>query len=152
MFFFDFFFERQVIVFFLWKERWQDRGKISKNSERFRKNYFFFNVKKERFLGSSPLGPWPAGSVWARPEPEPEAPASATWLIELTHWSISLSSEAWKRLSPPFAHLKKKCYQINLQAKKSARGHPTTTWTRFWPFLTTHPPLVEMHGHYWPTT
>lgn len=50
-------------------------------------NYFFFNVKKDRFLGSSPgrRSPWPAGSVWARPEAEPEAPASATELMALTH-------------------------------------------------------------------
>lgn len=50
-------------------------------------NYFFFNVKKDRFLGSSPgrRSPCPAGSVWARPEAEPEAPASATALIALTH-------------------------------------------------------------------
>ena len=70
--------------------------------------YFFLRVKKDRFLGSSPLllSPCPAGSVWARPEPEPEAPASATELMAPTHWLISSSSEAWKRHSPPLVSLK----------------------------------------------
>ena len=28
------------------------------------------------------------------------------------------------------------------------RGHSQTTWTRFWPFLTTHLPHVDKHGHF----
>ena len=82
--------------------------KFVKNFTRF--FYFFLRVKKDRFLGSSPLrlSPCPAGSVWARPEPEPEAPASATELIAPTHWLISSSSEAWNRHSPPFVSLKLK--------------------------------------------
>ena len=27
-------------------------------------------------------------------------------------------------------------------------GHSKTTWTRFWPFLTTHPPHVDKYGHF----
>ena len=27
------------------------------------------------------------------------------------------------------------------------RGHSKTTWTEFWPFLTTHLPLVDKRGH-----
>jgi len=32
----------------------------------------------------------------------------------------------------------------NLNNKNCKRGHPRTTLTRFWPFLTTYPPLVDI--------
>ena len=85
-----------------------------RNTHRDSWSYFFFNVKKERFFGSS-LRPC-SGSVWDLPAP-PAAPSScmATWLMALTHCAISSSLVAWNKYSPQFANLSDKFQEIVLR-------------------------------------
>ena len=66
-------------------------------------DYFFFSVKKLRFLGSSFVA-W-AGIVWAREDPALSTAAAVEAWSLLTHPFISSSSLAWNRYSPPLANL-----------------------------------------------
>ena len=40
-----------------------------------------------------------------------------------------------------------RCSKLNVMAIM-IRAHSQTTWTRFWPFLTTHLPHMDKHGHF----
>jgi len=67
------------------------------------RNYFFFNVKKLLFLGSSLRSP--AGSVWDLEGPA-EPSVSHRFFVFTTHAFISSSSLAWNSSSAPPDSLK----------------------------------------------
>ena len=58
------------------------------------------------------------------------------------------SSRRFENRSPLHLTSQLRDFVLNLLSQFALGGHSTTTWTKFYPILTTHPPLVDKNWHF----
>ena len=66
------------------------------------------------------------------------------WLSVMTSTVVPILKARHLR-SLDYRPHQRSCLDWSLQ---NLRGHSKTMWTRFWPFLATHPPHMDKYGHF----
>ena len=124
--------------------------------------WVFLNFSQNFWSFDTPDTPGCASAViWNRFEPFLLQCSACSWTYPVVvmaactlhqHWGMLKGAETlFKLATKAFAVKTTMCNEkalIHVITRSVVRGHSTTTWTTFYPILTTYPTRVDKHGHF----